>query len=162
MHPEEAVPAEKGVDSGSRAGAHAEDGGVLVGAHAEVGDAAQKLVGMAFLLERVGLGIRMSEDTQRFRVQFPALPLSGRGDKIAFHTERGARAVTAEFFTDGRIRGDDALQVGEAGAVVDFKKNDILGVTARADPAAYGQIRDGGFRCQGIPDERSQHDHSSS
>ena len=117
---------------------------------------------MAFLLERVGLGIRMSEDTQRFCVQFPALPLSGRGDKIAFHTERGARAVTAEFFTDGRIRVDDALQVGEAGAVVDFKKNDILGVTACADPAAYGQIRDGGFRCQGIPDERSQHDHSSS
>ena len=117
---------------------------------------------MAFLLERVGFGIRMAENTQRFRVQFPALPLSGRGDEIAFYTERGSRAVTAELFTDRRIRVDDALQVGEAGAVVDFKKNDILGVAARADPAAYGQIPDRGFGCQGIPDERSQHVHSSS
>ncbi len=69
--PEETVHGEGGLR------ADPEKRAVLVGARPQVGDGAQKLVGVALLLQRVGLRVGGSHHPQRGGPDLPGLPCAG-------------------------------------------------------------------------------------
>ena len=117
-------------------GPDAEGRPVFVGAHAQMGDGAQEFVGMTFFLERIGFGIGQTENGHVRGADFPFLPLAGRFHQLAADGDAGSRIHPFQLVPCGRALVHDALDVAEAGTVVQFQKRKTLGVAPGADPAS--------------------------
>ena len=140
-----------------RFGTDAEGRAIFVGAGTQVRNCAQKFIRMAFFLQRESFGISQTENSDALRPDFPQLPIAGRGHKLTRNADGCARGGLIQLLMGGGARVNNALQVAEAGAVVDLHKRKFLGIAAGADPAANG---DGGLRfscCEGVYDKGSLH-----
>src|SRR5262249_14460081 len=74
----EALLLEEIVDRVAYTITQAGDGAKGIRSRPQMSDGAEELKGMAFFLERIGLGIGVAVDSHRFRVQFRGLPLGRR------------------------------------------------------------------------------------
>ena len=137
MHVVEAEAAEIVVHGKSRLGTDAERRTVLVGARTQVRDGAQKFIGMTFFLEREGRRIGQTEHLHGIGMHLPLLPLAGGFHKIAGNADGRARIHAFQTVPGLRAFVDDALKVLEAGAVVEFKKGEPLGIAAGSYPSAH-------------------------
>ena len=137
MHVVEAEAAEIVMHGKRRLGADAERRAVLVGARTQVRDGAEKFVGMTLLLKRIGGRIGQTEHRHGVGVNFPFLSLAGRLHEIAGHADGRAGVHAFEAVPGLRALVDNALQVLEAGAVVEFKKGKALGIAAGSHPSAH-------------------------
>ncbi|KAF5028307.1 hypothetical protein DSECCO2_660440 [anaerobic digester metagenome] len=90
---------------------------------------------MAFLLQRVVLGIGRAEQLQLSGPDLEALSLARRGHEFAGHGHGRARAEFRQQVVPLYAVVHHDLKVRQAGAVVDLQKRKALGVAAGADPA---------------------------
>ena len=81
-----------------------------------------------------------------------------RRHQLSLDHGRGAGRKLGEVFGAGRAGVHDHLQVGEAGAVVQFEEREALGVAPGADPALD---RDGVLRFRGRQDVFNQCAHTN-
>ena len=152
MDIDEVAALEELVDGEGQPAARAEHGAEEVRARTQVGDGAQEFQRVALLLQRVG-GVRRADQFDPRRAQFPFLPLRRRGDQFALDDGRSAGGEVRDLVVAGRAGVHDHLEVGEAGAVVEFEEGKALGVAPRADPAFDG---DGVLRLGGGEDVFNQ------
>ncbi len=101
-----------------------------------MGDRAQELVGVTFLLQRVIVRAG-ADDFEATGPELPALSLAGRRDELALEPDRGAGGGGFQLVIAGAVGADDALQRLEAGTVVEFDEGEVLGVAPGAHPAAH-------------------------
>ena len=121
MDPVETARLEEVVNGLGQPGADAEHGAVLVGARAQVGNGAQELVGMAFLLQ--GIVFRRGADDFHGRCpDLPVLASAGRFDQVSPYPYGGARSDVPDRVIIFQRRIGDDLDIRQAGAVVQFNE----------------------------------------
>lgn len=89
---------------------------------------------MAFFLERV-VGGGFTDEFDGGSVYFPLLSFAWGFDEFAGDANRGTGGHFRNVIIAGNAGISDALDIGEAGAVVHFQKGKLLGVTAGSNPA---------------------------
>ena len=104
-------------------------------------DFAQELRSMSFLLQGIAI-IRRANNGYFIRDYFPVLSLALRGDQRSSHRYGSARYQSLHCgIVRQTVAGND-LQIPQAGAIVEFDKRKILGVTTRSHPALHH------YRCE--------------
>ena len=90
-----------------------------------------------FLLERIRFGVGPAVDDDLGGVDFGRLLFAAGGFHFAANGDAAAGRELLDFrFVVGEFRVGDDLDIGEAGAVVDFQKAEAaFGIAAGADPA---------------------------
>jgi hypothetical protein len=149
---EEPLVLEEVVDRAANAVANPHDGAHGVGARAEVGPFAELFERVPLFLQRVLFGIGPAVDGHLRGVDLGGLLLAAGGFHFATN---GDAAAGREMFDFGLVVrqvlvGDD-LDIGEAGAVVDFEEAEAaFGVAAGADPALQRGLAADGRRLAGF------------
>ena len=112
---------------------------------------------MPLFLKGETLGIGQAEDRHLFGADFPFLPLARRLDQRAgnSHGRPGVHALKAGMGRRALIH--NALHVGKAGTVVQFKEGEALGVAPGADPPADPDPLKGRCGMQNVNDRREGH-----
>ena len=104
-------------------------------------DFAQELWSMSLLLQGIAV-IRRANNGYFIRDYFPVLSLALRCDQRSSHRYGSARDQSLHCrIVRQTVPGDD-LQIPQAGAIVEFDKRKILGVTTRSHPALHH------YRCE--------------
>src|SRR5438874_7769226 len=116
-------------------------------------DFAQELWSMSLLLQGIAV-IRRANNGYFIRDYFPVLSLALRCDQRSSHQygSAGDQPLHRRIIRQA-VFGDD-LQIPQAGAVVEFDKGKILGITTRSHPALHQYGRDGRSPIQCIVDRR--------
>jgi hypothetical protein len=123
--------------------ADAGDGSEGVSTDAKVGDFAEELEAGPFLLEGVVGRIGGAEEFEGVGAELDGLAGAGGFDEFTGEGDAGSGGgLLQEVFGDG-TGGDDDLEVGEAGAVVELDEGDALTVAARFDPTVGGGLGSG-------------------
>ncbi len=154
VHMDEIALLEKAVDRVGHAGAEPEGCAEEVRARAQVGDGAQELRRVAFLLQRIILRSR-AEELDRRGLHFPILPLRRGRNQFPRHGNGGAGGHAVDLLVSGypRIRHD--LEIPQARAVVQLDERESLRVPPRPHPAGHLQRIGSLFPGQDVLDERA-------
>ena len=132
---EETALLEVAVDGVGQSGAHAEHGRERVGARAQVGDFAQELKRVAFLLQRVCLGVGTAVEFELLHLDFNALALA-----LALHKDtRGCEGRTGgerlQLLVGEGVHVEHQLDVADRGAVVEGYELHIFVAAMGTDPS---------------------------
>ena len=140
MHVDEVALLEKLVDRIRQAAAHPEHAAEQVGAWTQVGNGPQKLRGVAFLLQRIGLvGMAVHRDLRCLHL--PLLSPALRLDQLPLYPHRGAgvqRLDVGGVIVEIGV-GDD-LQALETGAVIQLDEGETLAVAPRPHPTLHQHL----------------------
>ena len=113
----------------------AEDGAKGVGARAKVGDLAEELHRVAFLLERVGVRVSRTVDFDFGGLDLYRLALALRLDERPVHAEAGAGGDRLEVVVAQLLNIDDDLDIVDCRAIVEGDEAHLLAATAGTHPA---------------------------
>ena len=126
MHIEKAQIAKIVVYRKRGVGTDAEGRAIFVGARTQVRDGTQKFVGVAFFLEGEAFRIGQTEHGHVFRPYLPFLPFARRFHQFALNFYRGSGIDSLQLFPCRGALVNDALKVGQAGAVIQLQKDEVL------------------------------------
>ena len=117
-----------------------------------MGDGAQELRRVALLLQRIV--VRPSPiSSQRVACSSHFCPAAGEGTSLPATTTEAPVVIFAISLGAGHAGVDHDLEVGQAGAVVEFEEGKALGVAPGADPAGDVEIVTGFLAAENVLDE---------
>ena len=131
---------EKFVNRIGQLGTNTESGAVFVGTRPQMGNTAQIFVGMFFLLQRITV-VGQSVNFDPIGLNFIFLVAALRCHQSTAYRNRRTGREFFDIFVIGQIIAGNDLNILQTGAVIDFDKRKIFGVTTRSYPSFYQHFR---------------------
>ena len=141
VHVNEAAFLEKLVNGKREPAANPKDGAKKIRARTQMRNLAQKLRGVAFLLERVTI-VRRAHDFDFVGHDFPALSFPLRRHQFSTDRNGSAGNEMLDRCIIGQAAPGDDLKVAQTGAIIQFDKRKVFRVPSRPHPSLHENLLD--------------------